>query len=157
MIHRALCGLVFLQLLASPLRAAEEPLSLVSFQFGKFGAMVDNAISPIAQFSWTPKYRFEAFFLRGDLGLTLFKDSSGIEHAVINTEVFAGLPVSVVAFEIGGGLQSWAGSFGVNPSLGANLVIPIPGYLDRFYVGYARLFVPGKGINEGKFGIGLTF
>jgi len=143
--------------LAMPARAAESALSLLSFQFGKFGAMVDNAISPIAQFSWTPRYHFEAFTLRGDLGLTLYKDAAGIEHPVLNTEVFAGLPVWVVMFEVGGGLQTWGSSFGVNPSLGANLVIPIPGYLDRFYVGYARLFVPGKGLNEGKFGVGLTF
>jgi hypothetical protein len=122
---------------------------------GKLGALVQNTMSPIAQFSWTPRLETSPVSVRGELGLTLYKDPSGAEHPVINADVFAGFGVSFIMLEAGGGVQLWTGSFGYCPDLAGNLVFLLPSYVDRVYLGYARLFGAGDGIHLFKLGVGM--
>lgn len=130
------------------------PVSLLSFQLGKVGSLVGNSISPIAQFSWTPRLETTPVSFRGELGITLYKDPAGIEHPVINLEAFAGAAHSFLMLEAGGGIQWWTGSFGFCPDIGGNLVFLIPSYLDRIYIGYA-LVISSVTIHQFKVGVAL--
>lgn len=147
---RTLLILIFTQILSAA------PVSLLSFQFGKVGSLVGNSISPIAQFSWTPRLETTPISGRGELGITLYKDAAGIEHPVINADIFAGWAYSFIMFEAGGGLQWWTSSFGLCPDIGGNLVFLIPHYLDRIFVGYSYVFASAA-IHQIKIGIALKF
>jgi len=122
--------------------------ALAVFQNG-----VGNSFS--GHLAWTPTVDIGLLGVRGELGVTLLKNTFGDKFLAFNYEGFLQFPVfPLVRCELGGGLKTWTNNGGTAVAIGGNLVFPTRGFFDLLYVGYSRFFL-GDGVNEVRAGVGF--
>ena len=130
--------------------AGLSPLKLTAFQIS--GAMIQNnsPTSYVGHLAWIPSLNLGPIGAHLELGVT--------NNLTINAEGFLSYSfIPLLSIEAGGGLANWLNTGGSNPSVGGNLVLSIPVFLDRVYVGFSRYLHPTNPSNILKFGVGLSF
>ncbi len=136
---------------------ASDNTSLSEFRAGVLGVYQGEVGSSYSvELAWAPRFDLGLLTLRGDLGLTVLKNTFGDRFLVFNYEALLDISLlPLLSFEVGGGLQSWLGNGGSKPIATANLLFPFPGVIDEVYLGYSRLFLAG-GVDEVHAGIGIA-
>lgn len=151
--------LASLLVLASPAKAVDSPISLLSFQAN--GIRVSDPVntSYSGQVAWIPSLGFGGVGLRGELGITMLKNVINENFFATNYELFLTLPIipGVFTLEGGGGLSTWmGGNGGTHPIASGYVVTGIPGGINRIFFGYSRFLPSGANANEFKLGLGFS-
>ena len=144
-----------------------EPIgkALAHFQInGLAGFQQDNGYTFAPQVSWNPTVRLDPLFaLRGNLGLSMFKNSNTTDRLFLVTEysILGMFSVDDGYLEIGGGAQTWAGNGGTQLLASGNIAWPLPKnfvpFLERIFIGYSAFFTSPRVTHEVKLGVGVGF
>jgi len=154
---RILLSFFLLLGLTTPVVAAGP--SILAFQVNGIGVFPEAGANIFSgQAAWIPSFGAGSVGIRGELGAAWLKNGLGDRFFQFNYEGFLVLSLSPVTdLELGGGMATWAGgNGGTHPILSADLVISIPGVLNRLFFGYSRYFMPGLNSHQVKAGIGFS-
>jgi len=133
---------------------------LASFQLDAILLLQSGGSNALTgQVAWTPQFNIDKYHLRGELGVSVPKNTLGDLFLAVNYELFFRSHVNnTVLLDLGGGAQTWTGATGVTqPILTAQLSrrYDTRAVVDMIFVAYSYFFTTPR-IHTFKLGIGFN-
>ena len=145
-------------------KAAPEKISNISwldFRINQLSFFQSNGNNFSGGLSWAPAFHLtRSLNLRGDVGVGLIRGFPNLFLEGSYQVFLSYLKFNPVRFEVGGGLQTWIG-YDSYPELSTNVEWVFEKkkmfIIDRTFLGYSGILIPGNFTHAIQLGVGLSF
>jgi opacity protein-like surface antigen len=157
-----LLALLLFFLTASTVTAAAKNPEFLVFSVEPVAALQAKGNSFSSFVNYTPRYHInDQFYLRLNLGFSIFKSKADTSFMVIDSQVLGGYFFTAnLGAELGAGLQNFFGNGGASPALSGNLVYRFSSKIfivDRITAGYTAVLLSNAMTHEIRLGVGMVF